>query len=126
MRFKDDDGKEFPAWEEKKLGEVMNLLGGYAFSSKDDSKSGVIWTKIANVGINKMNDENISYLPMSFKNKYEDFILRKGDVVIALTRPILNHKLKIAIIDDLFDGSLLNQRVGKIITGYNKRYIYFS
>lgn len=28
LRFKDDDGKEFPAWEEKKLGEVFNITAG--------------------------------------------------------------------------------------------------
>jgi hypothetical protein len=30
LRFKDDDGKEFPAWEEKKLGEVGVLKNGIA------------------------------------------------------------------------------------------------
>ena len=28
LRFKDDDGKEFPSWEEKKLGEIATFCGG--------------------------------------------------------------------------------------------------
>jgi type I restriction enzyme S subunit len=28
IRFKDDDGKDFPGWEEKKLGEVASVVGG--------------------------------------------------------------------------------------------------
>ena len=57
-----------------------------------------------------------------FNNK--KFILKKGDFVIALTRPILNGKLKIAQIDDFFDGALLNQRVGKIISNNCYYFIY--
>ena len=53
--------------------------------------------------------------------------MKKGDVIIALTRPILDHKLKIAIIDDEFNNSLLNQRVGKIIPNdnVNLKFIYY-
>ncbi len=28
IRFKDEEGKEFPAWEEKRLGEIGNFIGG--------------------------------------------------------------------------------------------------
>lgn len=28
LRFKSDDGKDFPAWEEKKLGDVCDIIGG--------------------------------------------------------------------------------------------------
>ncbi|MCO6435333.1 restriction endonuclease subunit S [Nitrosomonas nitrosa] len=28
LRFKDDDGREFPEWEEKKLGELGKFIGG--------------------------------------------------------------------------------------------------
>ena len=53
------------------------------------------------------------------------FLVKKGDYVIALTRPILNNKLKIAKIDDNYDGALLNQRVGKILKKKNSHFVYF-
>lgn len=36
LRFKDDDGKEFPAWEEKKLGEVVLSISSGKNKYRDD------------------------------------------------------------------------------------------
>ena len=83
--------------------------------------------KIANVGINQIKSNELSFLPSDYLNKFEKYILKKGDVIIALTRPILDHKLKIAIINDKFNNSLLNQRVGKITCkqNVNLKFIYY-
>ena len=120
LRFKEfsDD------WEEKKLGEILKIFNEYAFSSKDNQNSGAILLKIANVDINKMKQEELSFLPLTYLEKFSKYILKKGDIVIALTRPLLNRQLKIAEIDVFFDNSLLNQRVGKIETNENKKFIY--
>ena len=72
-----------------------------------------------------MKRDNLSYLPNEFLQKYEKFILKKGDYVIALTRPSLSGELKISPIDDFFNNSLLNQRVGKIISNNNTTFIYY-
>ena len=90
-------------WEKKKLGEVFSIFNGYAFPSNESVDNGVIWVKIADVGIQEMKKENISYLPIDFKNKYSKFLLKKGDFVVALTRPVLGGKLKIAQIDNFFN-----------------------
>jgi type I restriction enzyme S subunit len=112
------------SWNVKKLGEEISFLNGFAFSSNDSTKEGVVWVKIADVGIERMEGANKSFLPMKFKSKYKKFLLYEGDYVIALTRPILNGKLKIARIDAQYNESLLNQRVGKIITSHNLEFIY--
>ena len=44
---------------------------------------------------------------------------------MALTRPMLGDELKIAPIDDVFDGALLNQRVGKLVTSNNITFVYY-
>lgn len=41
LRFKDDDGSDYPEWEEKKLGELGIFLSGGSLSKNDLSKSGV-------------------------------------------------------------------------------------
>jgi type I restriction enzyme S subunit len=120
LRFKEFEGD----FELSKLGNELNLFNGYAFSSKDSSDKGVRWVKIADVGINKMKLDAPSFLPSEFAKKHSKFILHKGDYVIALTRPILGGKLKIAKINVAFDGSLLNQRVGKLESKNDLEYMY--
>lgn len=124
IRFK-DDGKEFPDWEVKKLEKIFSLFNGYAFSSGDAISNGAKWVKIADVGIQKMRTDNLSFLPKDYITKHKKFILKKGDYVIALTRPILDGELKIASIDDFFNNSLLNQRVGKVVSENNTTFIYY-
>ena len=110
---------------DKKLGDIMSVFNGYAFKSHDISSSGVRWLKIADVGIQKIEHRAICYLPSIFSEKHSKFKLNKNDVVIALTRPILGKKLKIALIDESTDGALLNQRVGKILSNENLMYVYY-
>jgi type I restriction enzyme S subunit len=120
IRFKEFEGN----FELSMLGNELNLFNGYAFSSTDSSDKGVRWVKIADVGINKMKLDAPSFLPFEFAAKHNKFILHKGDYVVALTRPILSGKLKIAKVNEDFDGSLLNQRVGKLESKNDLEYMY--
>lgn len=121
LRFSEFEG----VWKNDKLGNVFTLFNGYAFSSSDSLKSdGALWVKIADVGIDKMKTDNLSYLPYEYVEKYKKFVLSEGDYVVALTRPILSSNLKIARIDEYFNNSLLNQRVAKLITENNSTFIY--
>ncbi|MDX6038216.1 restriction endonuclease subunit S, partial [Acinetobacter baumannii] len=89
-------------------------------------ESGAKWLKIADVGIQEMTPNNPSYLPLGYLDKYSQFIVNKNDYVIALTRPILNKKLKIAQVGNLYDGALLNQRVAKIHSKNNNLDFIYS
>lgn len=112
-------------WVLKKLGKVFSIFNGYAFASKDSLKTdGILWVKIADVGVDKMKRENLSFLPSKFKEKHKRFLLKENEYVIALTRPILRGKLKIARIDSFFNDSLLNQRVGKMISENNHAFVF--
>lgn len=110
LRFKEFDGD----WTLQNLGDSFSLISGYAFPSSSSVHVGARWLKIADVGIQEMTPNNPSYLPLEYLDKYSQFIVSKNDYVIALTRPILNKKLKIAKVGELYDGALLNQRVAKI------------
>ncbi len=112
-------------WSEIKIENIFSIFNGYAFKSSDSTNEGTLWVKIADVGIQKMKDNNLSYLPNSFKDKHSKYLLKKNDYVVALTRPILSGELKIAQINDFFNNSLLNQRVGKIESSENLDYIYY-
>ena len=107
-------------WEQRKLGDVVNLIGGGPFKSTDSVSKGIPWLKIANVGVNGITWNTESYLPEYFWNDYPQYQLKKGNYVVALTRPILNHRLKISKLDR---DALLNQRVAKLTTSENLQYI---
>lgn len=107
-------------WKQRKLGDVVNLIGGGPFKSTDSVSKGIPWLKIANVGVNGITWNTESYLPEYFWNDYPQYQLKKGNYVVALTRPILNHRLKISKLDR---NVLLNQRVAKLTTSENLQYI---
>jgi len=112
-------------WKIKLLKKVFSIFQGYAFSSKDRVEKGSRWLKIGDVSIQKMNHKTPSFLPEDFVNIYDKFLIKKGDYVLALTRPIINDKLKISVVDDLYNNSLLNQRVGKLISDENLTFVYY-
>jgi type I restriction enzyme S subunit len=116
---------EIPSdWEVVKSGEVIKYFGGNAFSSDDACQSGIKWLKIANVGIETTKWDEASYLPEEFIITNKKYLLQEGDVVMALTRPILDSKLKIAKIKKEDTPCLLNQRVAKLITQKNLDNFY--
>ncbi len=112
-------------WKLDPLKKVFSIFQGYAFSSKDSIEKGTRWLKIADVSIQKMNHNNPSFLPDDYINTYDKFSIKKGDYVLALTRPILNRKLKISVVDNLLHNSLLNQRVGKLVSNENLALVYY-
>ena len=122
LRFKEFDGK----WDLKSLGDCFSLFSGYAFPSSASVDNGIRWLKIADVGIQEMTPNNLSFLPNDFKFQFPQFIVSKNDYVIALTRPILNKKLKIAKVGEFYDGALLNQRVAKIVSENNNLDFIYS
>jgi type I restriction enzyme, S subunit len=123
LRF--EEFMESGEWEGSLLKDVFSIFQGFAFSSDDCVSEGARWLKIADVSIQQMNHDSPSFLPIDFKVKYRKFIIKKGDYVIALTRPILSKELKLAQVDDVFHESLLNQRVGKLVTSKNIAFVYY-
>jgi type I restriction enzyme S subunit len=104
-------------WVEKRLETVATILNGYAFKSTDFlPKEGVKCIKITNVGVREFVCESGSYLPDSFASKYGSVSVKKGSIVLALTRTIIAGGLKVAVVPSKYDGALLNQRVAAIVT----------
>ncbi|MBK7039371.1 MAG: restriction endonuclease subunit S [Bacteroidetes bacterium] len=102
-------------WVVEKSGSVIKFFGGNAFSSDDACEEGIKWLKIANVGLEATKWNDVSFLPYNFIELHKKYLLKDGDVVMALTRPILDGKLKIAKVQKSDEPCLLNQRVAKLI-----------
>jgi type I restriction enzyme S subunit len=115
-------------WNAIPAKEVVEFFGGYGFSSRLASNDGTKWLKIANVGINEIEWDAVSYLPEYLLKSFKEYSLAENDVVMALTRPLLGDQLKVAKIDSKDLPALLNQRVAKLKpkSSTNLNYIYYS
>jgi type I restriction enzyme S subunit len=111
LRFKGYQGK----WKEESFGKVIKINSGMGFKASEYSKTGVRLLQIENVGygVTKWN-ENTIYLPENYTAEYPELVLRNGDIVLALNRPVTNDNLKIARLKKYDEPSILYQRVGKL------------
>ena len=119
-------------WKKVKLGEYIDVLSGFAFKSKDFSDSGIPVIKIKNVSPPCITLDDLSYVPEDVAFQNLKYILKKGDVLIAMTGSHINQIASVVgrvgrvRYDDV---TVLNQRVGKIINKNDKYtnldYIYY-
>ena len=118
-------------WVECELKDLLDLQNGYAFSSKDYVKfSNTLNIRMSNIRPNGIFDEdhNIKYLPDEYAEKYKDYLLKDGDLIIAMTDMADNSKiLGVPTVVKHNDNKnfLMNQRVGKLIQTSDQGYIPF-
>lgn len=102
-------------WEEKNVACLCKIINGYAFPSTSFSnQEGVKSIKITNVGVGVFIDDGKNNLPKEYLNTAKDVIVYESDIVIALTRTIISDGLKVAIVPESYNRSLLNQRVAAL------------
>ncbi|WP_150452185.1 restriction endonuclease subunit S [Arenibacter lacus] len=104
----------------EELGTVCDLQNGYAFRSQDYiENSGTVSLRMSNIrpGGTFDNGYNLRYLPDSFQEKFSNYIINDGDLVIAMTD--LANDPKILGIPTIVETGgitwLLNQRAGKLV-----------
>lgn len=104
---------DFP---KRRISEIGKLIGGYAFPSsvlQDTKTDGAVPViKIGSV-LNGMINNDISFVSQEWSETANSARLQTGDVLVAMTRPIIKGGLKYAVVPPEFDGALLNQRVGR-------------
>ena len=94
------------------------VSGGYSFKSSDITGDGNIKIlQIGNVYLNDVNWDTINYLPEGYDKTYSKFLLNENDIVVALTRPIIQSlgNVKACLVKNSDLPCLLNQRVGRIV-----------
>lgn len=114
-------------WKVVEISKVAKFQGGYAFKSSDYIENGVRLIKITNVQQGNLCWNDVDFLPHDYLNKYNEFRLNVGDVVIAMTRPIISSGIKICKVSKTDLPALLNQRVGRFIISdmINMNYLYY-
>ncbi len=117
------------SWMWAKLGDLSDLTSGKAFKANEYSSSGIRLFQIANVSFGEITWEKKVYLPEDFAQKYPELLLKPGDIVLALNRPILDGVLKVGKLHEQDTPSILYQRVGRFdfyFPSFNSYlYLYF-
>ncbi|HED3855290.1 restriction endonuclease subunit S [Enterobacter soli] len=123
-----DEEKPFElpvGWVWCRLANIAYVFSGSTFKSEDfNNESGAKCIKITNVGVNDFAHTN-DYLPVDFLNIYSDSLVRCDDLLLAMTRPYISDGLKVCVCPNLYDRSLLNQRVCAI-RPYHKSSFYYK
>jgi type I restriction enzyme S subunit len=84
LRFKQDDGSDYPAWEEKKLGEIGLFFRGHSYPPNDvlTNRQGILILRSNNIQDgNLCLDDDLQFVS---KECHIDPILKKNDVVICM------------------------------------------
>lgn len=117
IRFKADDGSEFGEWEQVRLGNLVDLISGFAFKSDFFSEDGnklITPKNFTTTGKANFTDTNTKWTTEISDKKY---ICRPNDLLVLLTDLTQSCELlgkPILLSQD--DGNvLLNQRIVKII-----------
>lgn len=97
-------------WDISKLKYEGNLIPGYSFNSVDFCDKGTRVVKISNIQHDHIDWTDESYLPKNYSKKYERFLVKEGDIVFALTRPIISTGIKASLFPKVAFPALLNQR----------------
>jgi type I restriction enzyme, S subunit len=112
-------------WEKVKLGEVCFIQGGYAFKSTEYLDSGIPLIRISNIYGDKIQtQENTVFVDKEYLNTKNNFVIKKGDVLIALSGATTG---KYGVFDHDFPA-LLNQRVGRVVANTkltDSAFIYY-
>ena len=105
--------------EYKKLGDVCNILNGYAFKSQEYVPEGIRIIRISDVQNGYISDKDMVYYPFEKVHEIERYLLNKGDVVMSLT----GNPGRVAIV---VDNCALNQRVACLRpTNVNMSFVYY-
>jgi type I restriction enzyme S subunit len=101
-------------WEVSSLDKLAELQGGYSFKSEDYVEDGIRLLKISNVSHGELVWEEESFLPSTYWDEFSEFRLKKNDIIMAMTRPVISTGFKISTFNSE-SKCLLNQRVGRFI-----------
>ena len=97
-------------WKTVRLGDVCEILNGYAFKSDKYVDSGIRVIRITNVQKGFIEDNSPAFYPITEKENIKDYELYENDLLISLTGNVG----RVAQLSKEMLPAALNQRVGCI------------
>lgn len=103
---------EFPfdlpeSWEWCRVGDICDILNGYAFKSDKYVESGINVIRISNVQDGKIIDKDNKYVSLAMEKEIEDYMLQEGDLLMSLTGNVG----RVGLLPKSMLPAALNQRV---------------
>ena len=112
-------------WEVKKLGELLKVIGGYAFKSDKYKDEGIPILRIGNINSGFFRDTNLVFAESD--EKLERYKIFPGDIVISLTGTVGKSDYgNVCIMDNAYNFYYLNQRNAKLEIFGNLDKYYLS
>lgn len=106
-------------WHKKSLGDIANVISGYAFKSSEFGESGIPVIKIKNVRVGYVDLNEVDYVDEKYLSIPERYHVRSGDVLISLTGSHISQPNsvvgRVARHAAGLPRCLLNQRAGKVL-----------
>ena len=94
--------------KEVKLGDICNILNGYAFKSKEYLEDGIRVIRITNVQKGNIEDNDPKYYDISKIKELKNYMLKENDLLISLTGNVG----RVGLLPKKLLPAGLNQRVG--------------
>ena len=121
-----DPSKNNKKWEIKKLGDIIRILGGYAFSSKAFKESGIPVLRIGNINSGVFRPTNMVF--WDDDEKIERYAIYPSDLVMSLTGTVGKDDYgNVCILGNDYPKYYLNQRNAKleIISDLERLYLSY-
>src|ERR1043165_1272893 len=107
------------SWARKPLGDVADVVSGYAFKSSEFADRGIPVIKIKNIRVGSVDLSETDRVDEKFLRIPERYHVRPGDVLISLTGSHISQPNsvvgRVARHSAGHPHCLLNQRAGKIV-----------
>jgi len=123
-RYREVEVRKNQKWPEVSLGEIAEILNGYAFKSKNYVNDGVRVVRITNVQKGRIVDDDPKFYPQNSKEPIGKYELKENDLLVSLTGNVG----RVGILQKEFLPAALNQRVACLRTDKKKvltKYLFY-
>lgn len=130
IRFKDDDGNDFPEWEEKRLGDIADVKTGPFGSTlheSDYSENGTPIITVEHLSDHGLVHRNLPFVSDKDKERLKSYVLQENDIVFSRVGSVDRNSLVNRIEAGwLFSGRILRIRVNSQVIDPKFLSFYFQ
>jgi type I restriction enzyme, S subunit len=120
IRFKDEDGNDFPNWEEKRLGDIGETINGLTYSPSDITDDGVLVLRSSNVQESRLAFEDSVFVNVELYNP-----VKENDILICVRNGSKRLIGKNALVTDSVEGSAFGAFMSIYRSNYNSFLFYW-